>query len=94
MVMVSISGCADWRSDPKRVMGDYGNSVREMVSLTLYSPQKAQNPNTLAPDGMEGQKAAVLLQRTYQSDIGSASRVRAVPQMNISQSAGTPGMAP
>ncbi|MEY4685629.1 MAG: hypothetical protein RLZ25_2088 [Pseudomonadota bacterium] len=78
-----LGGCSTWSSNPKKVSADYGQSVRNMVVQSTYNGYKAQHPEAYAPDGIEGQKGAVLLQRTYQSDFGSPPRVRALPQLNI-----------
>lgn len=77
------SGCSTWSSTPKNVAADYGQSVKSMVVQSTYNGYKSQHPEAYAPDGIEGQKGAVLLQRTYQSDFGSPPRVRALPQLNI-----------
>ena len=81
-----ISGCSWSSSTPLRTTADYGQSVHTMVTQSIYDVQKNEHPDRYAPDGMEGQKASVTLQRAYQGDIGSAARVRAAPQLNISNS--------
>ena len=85
---LALSGCSTWSSSPQKVTADYGKSVKNMVVQSTYNGYKSQHPETYAPDGIEGQKGAVLLQRTYQSDFGSPPRVRALPQLNISGGSG------
>lgn len=90
-----FGGCSTWSASPKKVTADYGQSVKNMVVQSTYNGYKAQHPDSYAPDGIEGQKGAVLLQRTYQSDFGSPPRVRALPQLNIgSQGGGGQSTAP
>ena len=89
MTLLAGTGCSTWSSNPAKVTADYGQSVKTMVTQSTYNDDKTQHPASLAPDGIEGQKGAVLLQRTYQGDFGSPPRVRALPQLNIGgQSAG------
>lgn len=85
------TGCSTWSSSPKKVEAAYGQSVRSMVVQSTYNGYKAQHPEAYAPDGIEGQKGAVLLQRTYQSDFGSPPRVRTLPQLNIGSGGGGGG---
>ena len=89
---VLISGCSWTTATPVRTTADFGQSVRNMVSQSIYDPKTSEHPDRYAPDGMEGQKASVALQRAYQGDIGSAARVRAAPQLNISNSGGASAM--
>lgn len=65
IVMLGLNGCAEWSSTPTRVQSNYGESVRSLVSNQIYNPDKAKNPATLAPDGMEGNKADAVLNSTY-----------------------------
>jgi hypothetical protein len=65
IVMLGLNCCAEWSSTPTRVQSNYGESVRSLVSNQIYNPQKAKNPATLAPDGMEGNKADAVLNSTY-----------------------------
>jgi hypothetical protein len=88
-----LSGCSQWNSDPTRLQADYGQSVRAMVNNQIYNPSKSQTPAALAPDGMEANKAATLLNggraydgTGYRTDIGKVG--------NVSHSAlGAPGLA-
>ena len=86
MVVSALNGCSMFSSTPERVIHDYGNSVQGMVNQSIYNKDKAVHPAPIAPDGIEGQKAAVLYQRTYQSDVGIPSRVKAPAQLGISNS--------
>jgi hypothetical protein len=76
IVMLGLNGCAEWSSTPTRVQSNYGESVRSLVSNQIYNPQKAKNPATLAPDGMEGNKADTVLQKAYRNDIGNPGDVK------------------
>ena len=87
-----MSGCSWTTATPVRTTADYGQSVRNMVSQSIYDPKTSEHPDRYAPDGIEGQKASVAFQRTYQGDIGSASRVRTAPQLNISNSGAASAM--
>jgi len=74
--MMTEGGCADWNATPSRMQADYGNSVSNMVNNQLYNPHKAQFPAALAPDGIEGKKAASELEQIYRTDIGKPEVVR------------------
>jgi hypothetical protein len=76
IVMLGLNGCAEWSSTPTRVQSNYGESVRSLVSNQIYNPEKAKNPATLAPDGMEGNKADAVLQKAYRNDIGNPGDVK------------------
>jgi uncharacterized lipoprotein len=87
LTMVSIlviAGCSMWSATPKRTTQDYGQSVRTQVSQAVYDPARTENPKINAPDGLEGQKGALILQRAYQGDLGTPSRVRSPAQLGIS----------
>ena len=80
--LLLLTGCAQWNSDPKRLQADYGQSVRAMVNNQIYNPSKSQDPATLAPDGMEANKADTLLNgggpydgTGYRTDIGKVGNV-------------------
>lgn len=87
-LVLHLSSCSQWNSAPTRVVQDYGNSVRNMVVDSTYNGYKSQHPASYTPAGIEGQKAAVILQRSYQSDIGSPQRVRSAAQLNITNQGG------
>jgi hypothetical protein len=63
--LMSLGGCAEWSSTPARVQADYGKSVLSQVNNQIYNPEKAQHPAALLPDGMEGNKADRVLEKTY-----------------------------
>ena len=81
-----LTACSMFSSTPERVIHDYGNSVQGMVNQSIYSKDKAAHPAALAPDGIEGQKAAVVYQRAYQSDVGVPNKVKAPAQLGITNS--------
>ena len=87
--LITLGGCAEWgewSSNPVRLQDDYGNSVRNMVNMQIYNPDKAQQPEALLPDGMEGNKAGTALDKAYRQDIGKPADI------NKSQ-LGTPGIS-
>ncbi|TRW89693.1 lipoprotein [Candidatus Methylobacter oryzae] len=63
--LAALSGCSAWSSNPVRTQANYGASVRNMVSNQIYNPDKAQNPDALLPDGMDGDKTDSVLNKTY-----------------------------
>ncbi len=63
--LMVLGGCAEWSSNPARTQADYGSSVRNMVSHQVYDPDKAQHPEALPPDGMDGNKTGSVLNKTY-----------------------------
>ena len=80
--LLLLTSCAQWNSDPKRLQADYGQSVRAMVNNQIYNPSKSQTPAALAPDGMEANKADILLNGGgpydgigYRTDIGKVGNV-------------------
>ena len=86
LMLPALNACSMFSSTPERVIHDYGNSVQGMVNQSIYNKDKAAHPALNAPDGMEGQKAAVAYQRAYQSDVGVPSRVKAPAQLGITNS--------
>ena len=54
-----------------------------MINAQIYDPDKARYPATLAPDGIDGQKADTVLQEAYRDDVGSSERVRKRAQLGI-----------
>ena len=89
LFVAALGGCSIFSATPERVIRDYGNSVQGMVSQSIYNKEKATHPASNAPDGIEGQKAAVIYQRAYQSDVGVPTRVRSPAQLGISNSNGS-----
>lgn|GEM_PF-478573 len=83
LLLVGLTGCPEWQATPVRVENAYGQADRAMLNAQIYDPRKAQHPATLAPDGMEGEKANTALQETYREDIGSSERVRKRAQLGI-----------
>ena len=84
IILPALNACSMFSATPERVIHDYGNSVQGMVNQSIYNQQKAAHPALNAPDGIEGQKAAVVYQRAYQSDVGIPSRVKSAAQLGIS----------
>lgn len=60
-----LFGCT--HLDPTRVAADFGNSKRTMVTQQYFDPQAARNPSTVAPTGLDGAKAAKILE-AYRDD--------------------------
>lgn len=89
VILPSLNGCSMFSATPERVIHDYGNSVQGMVNQSVYNKEKASHPALNAPDGIEGQKAAVVYQRAYQSDVGAPSKVKAPAQLGITNSGST-----
>jgi hypothetical protein len=88
LILLLLGGCSEWSTEPTREKNDYGTSVKNMVDSQLYNAYAYHHPDPNIPEGMDGQKAGAIYQRTYQTDIGSAPRVRSLPQLNISSPAG------
>ncbi|MGZ8160537.1 MAG: hypothetical protein ACXWT1_04890 [Methylobacter sp.] len=84
--LIGASGCAEWSSNPARTQADYGASVRNMVTKQIYNESKAQHPAVSLPNGMEGNKAATVLNQTYRQDLGNPADIRHSPL-------GTPGIS-
>lgn len=93
VIGMCLTGCAVSTATPVRVSADYGQSTRNMVAQSVYDINKTEKPERWAPDGMRGQKAAVVLQKGYQSDYGSPSRVRSPAQINGAGGFGSGGGA-
>ena len=90
-LMLLLSNCSEWKTEPTREINDYGKSVKNMVDNQLYNAYAYHHPDPKIPEGMDGQKAGAVYQRTFQTDIGSAPRVRSLPQLNVSSSSGGSG---
>jgi hypothetical protein len=88
MALCGLTGCPEWQATPVRVESAYGQADRSMLNAQIYNPDKARHPASLAPDGLEGEKADTVLQETYRDDIGSSERVRKRAQLGI-RSSGT-----
>jgi hypothetical protein len=85
--LMVLSGCAEWSSAPRRMEVDYGLSVRNMVNNQIYDPYKAQHPEVMAPNGMEGNKGDAVLNEVYRGDIGDPKTIK------IHSLLGTPGLS-
>ena len=78
-----LAGCQEWMAEPVRVEQHYGESVRVAMVNQLYDPGRALHPATEAPEGLgDGLKSIKVLQRTYQTDLGSPQRVRQISILN------------
>lgn len=84
--LFGLAGCQEWQAAPIRVENAYGQANRALVNSQIYDPGTVRQTASLAPDGMEGQKADTLLQETYRDDVGSSERVRKRAQLGIRSS--------
>lgn len=90
--LCGLAGCQEWQATPVRVENAYGQANRALVNAQIFDPGTVRKTASLAPDGMEGQKADTILQEAYRDDIGSSERVRKRAQLGI-RSTGTGGLS-
>ncbi len=92
LTVVGLQACAEWSSDPVRLETNYGASVRNMITNQIYNPNKAQYPQAVLPDGIEGNKSERELEKAYREDFGRPGEVEKKTSLGvIGRGTGTTG---
>lgn len=82
MLSLGITGCSAWRSEPKAMEQDFGNSVRQMIKAQIADPNAALNPDPEPVKSLDGPKAGNVLD-VYRKDVTKPEESKTVINIDL-----------
>ena len=80
VMTLSLSACAEWKSPPKHLDENFGNSVRHVINAQTLYPENANNDKPIMT--LDGQKSGKII-GTYRNDVTLPKQARQRMDLDI-----------